>query len=201
MVKKNTKINWFKRHPVLSTILIIFAMLFIFGFFDSFSSNSGEKHLKEKYEVLDSYCVDRGAGVNMKSLGNRDDQVTEGIIYLYKDCQNSEKYYITILEPTKRCLYSFNGEIIKLWYNSIEQDDFFIPEASKGIIESDTGFFLWKSYARLSYEFEIENGISEMTDSQMMLSLAYKNYLENGITESTLYSIIEYETNDPFNCE
>jgi len=197
MPKKNPENKW---QVWLIAILIIFGVLWFFGFFDSFT-NSGEKHLKEKYEVLDSFCVDSGAGVEMKSLGERGDQVREGLIYLYKDCQNSENYYITILEPTKECQYSFNGEIIKLWYNSIGQDNFFIPEASKGIIESDTGFFLWKSYARLYYEFEMENGISGMTDSQLMLSLAYKDYLENGITKSTLYSIIGYETSNPLNCE
>ena len=160
-----------------------------------------ENYLEEKYGVLDSFCVDSGAGVDMKSLGSRDEQVRAGLIDLYRSCQNSEYYYITILEPTKECLYSFNGEIIKLWYSGIGQDDFFIPEESKKIIEADTGFFLWKSFARLSYEFRIKNGISEMTDSQLSLSLGYEDYLENGITKSTLYSIIGYETSNPLNCE
>jgi hypothetical protein len=185
----------------LLVILVIIGVLWSFGFFDSFLTNSGEKHLKEKYEVLESFCVNNGAGVEMKSLGQRENQVTEGLIYLYEDCQKSEKYYITILEPTKECQYSFNGEIIKLWYNSIGQDNFFISEESKRIIESDTGFFIWKSNARFSYEFEMKNGISKMTDPQLRLSWAYKDYLKNGITKSTLYSIIAYEISEPLNCE
>ena len=195
--EKSEKNRW---QVWLGLILIILVVLWFFGSFDVFLPTSGETHLKENYEVLEFFCVNSGAGVDMKSLGNRDDQVREGIIYLYQDCSDSEKYYITILEPTKECLYSFNGEIIKLWYSGIGQDDFFIPEESKRIIEADTGFFLWKSFARLSYEFRIKNGISEMTDSQLSLSLGYEDYLENGITKSTLYSIIGYETSNPLNC-
>ena len=198
MPKKNLKNKW---QVWLIAILVIFGALWLFGFFDSFSTNSGENYLEEKYGVLDSFCVDSGAGVDMKSLGSRDEQVRAGLIDLYRSCQNSGYYYITILEPTKECLYSFNGEIIKLWYSGIGQDDFFIPEESKQIIEADTGFFLWKSFARLSYEFRIKNGISEMTDSQLSLSLGYEDYLENGITKSTLYSIIRHETSNPLNCE
>jgi len=198
MPKKNPKNKW---QVWLITILVIFGVLWFFGFFDSFSSNSGEKHLKENYEVSNFFCVNSGAGVKMKSLGNRQEQVTDGLIYLYKDCQNSESYYITILEPTKSCQYSFNGEIIKLWYSGIGQDNFVIPEESKSIIEADKGFFLWKSFAKLSYEFKMKNGISQMTDSQLMLALGYEDYLENGITKSTLSNIIVYEANNPLNCE
>lgn len=198
MPKKNPKNKW---QVWLIAILIIFGIFWFFGVFDIFSSNSGEKQLKENYEVSNFFCVNSGAGVEMKSLGNRQEQVTDGLIYLYKDCQTSESYYITILEPTKSCQYSFNGEIIKLWYNSIGQDNFVISEASKRIIESDIGFTLWKSFAKLSYEFKIKNGISQMTDSQLGLALGYEDYLENGITKSTLIHIIVYEANNPLNCE
>ncbi len=194
MSKKNLENKW---QVWLIVILIILGILW----FLSSSSNSGEKYLKEKYEVLESFCVDSGAGVDMKSLGSRDEQVRDGLINLYRDCQNSEYYYITILEPTKGCLYSFNGEIIKLWYNSIGQDNFVIPEASKKIIEEDAGFIIWRSWASVYYVDEELNGISGMTASQLMLSLAYKDYLENGITKSTLYSIIGYETSNSLNCE
>jgi len=193
MPKKNPENKW---QVWLIVILIIFGALWFFGFFDS-----EENYLEEKYEVLDSFCVDSGTGVDMKSLGSRDEQIRAGLISLYDSCPNSEYYYVTILEPTKECQYSFNGEIIKFWYNSIGQDNFVIPEASKKIIEEDAGFIIWRSWASVYYVDAELNGISEMTDSQLGLSLAYKDYLENGITKSTLYSIIAYETSNPLNCE
>jgi hypothetical protein len=153
------------------------------------------------YEVLDTYCLDISNDVTMKSLGNRQDQVFAGLIYLYLNCQNSETYYVSILEPTKECLYGFDGEIARLWYEGIGEDDLLISEESKRIIEEDIGFSLWKSFGRIAYEFEMENGISKMTDSQMILSRGYQGYLENGITYSTLINYTVYVIDHPGRCE
>lgn len=59
----------------------------------------------------------------------------------------------------------------------------------------------WKIFAKISYESEMKNGISNMTDYELMLSSGYKDYLKNGITTSTLYHIIAYEIGDPIRCE
>lgn len=194
--KKEEK-KWYKLWWVI--LIAIGLLLWSFGFLSN--PFSGESELKRDYEVKWFFCNSDTSSVEMTSLGNRQDQVTTGLIYLYEDCPDLSEYSVSILEPTKECFYSFNGEVTRLWYESIRQDSFPIPEESQIIIESDIGFSLWKLLARSSYEFEIENGSSEMTLQQQMLSSAYKNYLENGITRSTLYSVIDYEIDNQYNCE
>lgn len=195
MVKK-------KDNKFLIFIVIACAIVLIWVFNSSSEDNSkpGEKTLKEKYEVLEYFCTDSRAGIDMKSLGSREDQFIRGFISLYEDCPNSEDYSIKILEPTKECLYHFNREIIRLWNNHLEQGSYTIPESSKNIIKSDVRFFIWESQARLSYEAELRDGTSGMTSRERGLSLAYKDYLEEGFTMATLLSMFYSELNDPTNC-
>lgn len=168
---------------------------------NSFSFNFGKNSLKEKYEVSNYYCVNNGANVDMKSLGSRNDQIMDSLIYLYRDCPKAENYRITIFEPTKTCVYSFNGEIIRPWYESTGKNDIFVSEESKKIIEDDMGFKLWKLVARMAYDSETKNGISKMTEFEQILSLSYKDYLQNGITKSTLINYVYFEINNRDNCE
>ncbi len=195
MPKKNSKNNW---RVWLIVILIILGVLWFFGIF---SNDSGEKRLKEKYDVLEYLCYDSFGSVEMKSLGNREDQIRDALSSLYQDCHDSERYSITILESTKECFYSFNGEVIRIVYDHVGEDNFVIPESSKKIIESDDQFSFWKIFAKASYEFEMKNDISNMTGYQFMLSSSYKDYLENGMTRSTLYSIMAYEMDFPDKCK
>lgn len=197
MTEKKIKTQWYKRWWAI-VLFIVLGLIIIVSIFEN---NSGQKKLKEKYDVLDYSCSDMWGSVDMKSLGNREDQIRAGLLYLYKDCQDPASYSITILEPTKECFYSFNGEIIKLYYNNTGQDTFVISEASKKIIESDTGFHVWKTYGQIAYNFEMKNGISNMTSYQLGIYWGYKDYLENGITKSTLYYVIEYEIGNPNRCK
>jgi len=198
MAKENSKAkDWYKSWWVI--LIAIGLLLWSFGFLSN--PFSGESELKRDYKVTDFFCT-QSAYVDMVSSGNREDQVISGLIYLYEDCPDLSSYHVTITESTRECLYSLNGEVVKYWYEGIGEENQLISEESKRIIENDIGFTLWKSQAKYYFEFESMNGISDMTIQQMSLSGAYKDYLENGITRTTIYSIIhDYEINGQFNCE
>jgi hypothetical protein len=168
---------------------------------ESKETTSGEEYLEEYYEISHFSCGDTYGIVTMKSLGNREEQILLGLMSLYEDCPNPEKQSITIIEPTKECNYFFSGEIIKQWYIGTREDNYLIPETSKRIIEEDMYFIFWKSFGKTAYEFEIKYGASELTDIQFILSWGYKDYLENGITETALINYMIYEIKDPRNCE
>src|SRR3989344_715445 len=197
---------WYKRW----WIIVIFIFIGFFLIEDFFLSP--ERYLEgEGYKVNFFYCTDKDwteesilegiSSVSMNSLGNREDQITDALISLSESCPPSKTIFVTILEPTKECFYSFNGEVVRLLYEGIGQDNQLISDESKRIIENDISFFLWKSEAKHYFELESMHGISDMTFQQRVISSAYKDYLENGVTRKTIYSIIDYERNGQFNCE
>jgi hypothetical protein len=195
MVKKTINKDKKRNYIYVLGVVLILGALFLHNW-------TGSKALTiDNYEILDTLCTKEWGGVDMISLGNREDQIRSSLIELYKYCPNPELYSITILEPTKECNYFFNGEVVKHWYKSIGQDYYVIPQESKRIIEADTRFFFWETLGKRAYETKMKDGISKMTISEMMLASAYEDYLENGLTKNTLMSIIDYESNSRFGCE
>ena len=203
--KKERKV-WYKRWWVIVILIIAGLIVFNYYFFSPKSYLRGEG-----YEVTSFYCADKDwteesvlegiSSVDMMSLGDREDQIIDGLISISQACPPSKTFYITILEPTKECLYAFNGEVVRLWFEGIGQD-LVISEESKKIIQEDSHFFFWETNAKYYYQFEMVNGISNMTIQQMSLSSAYKDYLKNGITRNTLHSMIyDYEINSRSTCE
>lgn len=171
---------------VIIILIISSAYYFILSITPQFS---GLGRLKEDYEVLSYSCGADIVHLEMKSLGSRSDQVYEGIIYLFADCPGSNKYFLSVIEPTKSCIYGFDGEIIKFYRSESK----FLSKESEKIINESLDFKLWEGEARLSY--------SDPNKKGSQLSFDYEHYLENGITKTTIRSIIDNEINDRSSCE
>lgn len=193
--------RWYQRWWVI--LLAVILLLWSFGFLSN--PFSGESALKEDYEVKRLSCGPSlnppQAFVDMISLGDRKDQLISGLIYLYKDCPKESRYTVSIIEPTRECLYSFNGEAARLWNEGIGQDNPTISEESKRIIENDMDFKIWKIQAEQAYKDELRYGFLNLTERQYILSSAYQGYIKNGITETTIWAIVDSEMSDKSNCE
>ena len=182
--------SWYKKWWGIS--LTIIGIYLIFSFIYG-ALNPGKVFLEEDYEVDYFSCgvlEPPTAQVEMKSLGNREDQVRRGLIYLSMDCPDSTRYSISIIEPTRECNYFFNGEIIRMWLSEYNES---LSQEQKETIENDLDFIYWKFIAEKDY--------SDPNKRYSELGYAYEDYLENGITKLTALSMVYYKINDQTNCE
>lgn len=215
-LKNEEKKTWYKRWWAIILFILIAVGILNYYFFSPQSYLRGEG-----YEVNSFYCTEKGwsnenilegiSSVDMKSLGNREDQIIDGLISISQACPPSKTIFVTIIEPTRECLYSFNGEVVKVWLEGLRQDNQSIPEESQRVINESSDFKYWEMQARRDYEDCIylkkclEIGREDCLDLNKecsALSYAYENYLENGITRNTISSIIyDYEINGKLSCE
>ena len=85
--------------------------------------------IRERLNSSDSVISDV-AFLKMKSLGNRFDQVWKGLFSLHRVYPNVPKYSILIIESTKECLYSIDGEAYRNSTNSYNYIDSQIRESN-----------------------------------------------------------------------
>lgn len=166
----NKRTNWFKRHSILVIILSIFIVLIIMGIFNYFNSSlindkrigdlDNAKAIKTQIEFLEDdgyevlyfyYSLENtsleSGYLEMKSLGNQNEQVWRGLIALYQVYPNAPEYTINILEPTRDCYYDISGNLYRNWLTSSNAPD-------KKIIINGTEFDSLTIYQYINSEIE-----------------------------------------------
>jgi len=115
--------------------------------------NSIKNSLEEDgYEVLDVHSLDfpdssfneTWVFVKMKSLGDLNEQVWDGLITMYSaydgmqgwylayDFANVDNYVITVLTPTNECYYSIEGDILRSYMQSLRGEKVYYSNGTEG---------------------------------------------------------------------
>lgn len=158
---QKTKMNdyWKISLTILGTVLITAYVIYSISSFGIFHKSNPDARVKEMleeegYDVIYNYYSEipvlneTWASVNMKSLGDINQQVWDALIVLgvhYKDATN---YIITISTPTSECFYNINGDIYrayrkasskgKILINGTEVDDLTLYNHIATQIEEET---------------------------------------------------------------
>ena len=174
-------------------ILIIVGIVLLVFYSMNYFSNGNRRILEEDYEVLFFDCMDSSSFippspmVEMKSLGDRTEQVWGGLIYLHGDCPNGESYYINIIEETQECGYIIEGSVIRGYISG---------EINDTEIKDTLDYKVWEDYVKKEL-IKISSGTA---DSSVFLSsidrARYEKINETGITPEILFDIIEYNIKD-----
>lgn len=103
----------------------------------NYSANPNLAQFPEKYgltdEIVNPICSPSnescwskkiGASVNMKSLGNRNDQVWDTLITMYTVYPNAFTYGITIKSPTDTCVYTIFGGSAYNWFENSDLESY-----------------------------------------------------------------------------
>lgn len=141
----------------LGIVLAIISYLLGNYFLNSgtWSSFDEEKWIKEDlkeskgYEVISvinftsiliyrNYSEGETAYLEMKSLGNRNDQIWDGLISLGVAYKDADQYTIVILTPEQRCSYYIDGNVYHSWGRASDGEKIFLKDGSE--ISSQT---LW----------------------------------------------------------
>lgn len=134
MTKKHSN-KWDKYWIIWGKIALFIAIILLINYFFMGSSDDldyKEERVKDliqdRYEItsvgiMDLLRNESLAYVDMISLGNRNDQVFEGMSALGIIYENASIYMVTIFEESQRCDYIIDGEIyedITDWINLID---------------------------------------------------------------------------------
>ncbi|MDO8529020.1 MAG: hypothetical protein Q7S06_03990 [Nanoarchaeota archaeon] len=116
------KVAW----TVIGIIGVVLLVFFdIKGMIEDNSNQRIKEYLEEKgYEVLrvgaynvscmfENNCEPETAYVNMKSLGDKSEQVNDALITLFVNYPEVIDYTITLLTPEKECYYNIKGDIYR----------------------------------------------------------------------------------------
>lgn len=189
------KKEWYQERWVM-VLFIIVGLAVIWNYFGIFDDEE-YNYLKESgYEVLKTgsyeFNGEQTAYVDMKSLGNRRDQVMDGLISLASSYPDADKYSVSIIEEKRTCLYVIEGIILNTYLTSLTEE--VIINSAK--IRETLPYLIWSNYARLEHEKYIKG-----EESDFYLVSSYQRLMETGIDVSHLSSIINYQIDDPLRCE
>jgi len=168
---------------VLIVLGYIFLGIIVIGIINTifnFGGGWGERNLEEDYEVLFFSCQkifdDRPnhPQVEMKSWGDRKEQVWDGLFALSMDCPDGEDYVVQITEETQDCWYFIDGDIYKAYLGENK------TAMNYTKIMETIDYQLWSHY--------ITEGEPDAVDI-----MNYNDMVENGFSSHTLWSIIEYK--------
>lgn len=201
-LKRETKKSWYRRWWAI-TIFVIAGFVIINYLFlnSSFLEEQG-------YKVLDFNCMEdygNSPRVEMKSFGNRNEQVNKGLIYLHNECPEGNKYFVVIIEETKECSYLIDGEILRTYFIALDSE-FWNKEYEINEIEiMDSGeYSLWENFVKkeqIKAEMYSSSKIGDPLNISYVDIENYENMNETGITASILHSIVNYNINKFENCE
>lgn len=175
------------------TLIIVGVVIVLLVFYSiNYFSSGNRRILEEDYEVLFFDCMDSppltpSPMVEMKSLGDRTEQVWAGLIYLHGDCPNGETYHINIIEESKECAYIIDGSVIRGYIGG---------EINDTEIMDTLDYLFWENYVK-EEQIKLSSGTA---DSSIFLSSVdrgrYEKMNETGITPEILFDIIEYNIKD-----
>jgi len=121
MDKKHIE-GWNKFWVIWGKIALFIAIILLINYFFMGSSDDLDYKearvkdlIRDRYEVISVGLMDLSyneslAYVDMKSFGNRNDQVWEGMIALGIIYENASKYMVSIFEESQRCDYIIDGD-------------------------------------------------------------------------------------------
>jgi hypothetical protein len=125
---------------VIGIIAYVFYSLSGMSLFNSSSDYDSEEWLKNNlnedygYEVISvgSYGTSNNsyAYLNMKSLGNREEQVWNGLTNLWVIYKNASSYSVTILSPIDECYYYVEGTYMSAWNRALHGETIFFQDGS-----------------------------------------------------------------------
>ena len=179
MVKLKKPKSWYQKWGLI--VLFIFLGLILLNSF--FGKSTNQKNLERDYEVLDFRCSNQDLTfsiVEMKSFGNRNDQVWSGLRYLAGDCPNSKEYSITILEENKECVYIISGNIYRGYAGKEIIND---TEIMNELLYLD-----WEGFVTGNMVYEVY----EKYDIPPHEIVQYQRIEEDGITKDIWFSIINH---------
>ncbi len=111
-----------RKEALMFILVFLFLIVLLILTPDATNFNSNENRVRNI--ISDEYAVTRVSSLNigdrttamvgMISLGNREDQVWEGLTGLKIVYTNATTYSITIIEETQKCVYDIDAEL----YNS-----------------------------------------------------------------------------------
>ena len=135
MVKKHSN-KWEKYWSMWGKVALVIMIILLINYFipSSFderdirigdTNNSNRELIRIHIEILEEYGYevlyfgiferDNSAYVKMKSLGNRNEQVWEGLSSLSLVYPNASEYDVRILEEDKDCWYFIPGRLYRAW--------------------------------------------------------------------------------------
>src|SRR3989344_4493432 len=137
-IDKENKV-WYKKWWVI--VLFIVVVLIFLNYY--LGKSKFQRNLEEDYKVLSFSCLDEFEDtighVEMKSLGDRNDQVWSGLIDIAYECPGMDRYYIKIIEETKECGYSINGDIYRAYHGE---------QINNTKIMNSIEYLVWKKYVK-----------------------------------------------------
>jgi len=202
---------WKTALTILGIVLIIVYVIFAVRSMGLFT---GAKFLKDQnYEVLDygyndvmvSDISPSFAYVEMKAIGNREEQVSTGLIFLGNKYKDAGEYDVIILTESEECRYSIDGEIYRAYLFTLSHywstDNPILM--NKTDIEEKLDYMIWASVlktelTKIANEEETDKEYGAY-DIEIMVE-EYKKLNNSQIDRDTIYQIYNYHINDGF-CE
>ena len=175
----------------------IFVAIAVLFFYSYAFGESKESWLEENgYEVLEigsyEFSGEQTAYVDMKSLGNRRDQVMDGWISLSQKYPEMDDYHVSIIEERRSCSYSIEGVILNPYLTSLTED--VIIDSAK--VKETFSYLMWSLYAKAEYEKYMSGN-----DGSLLIASSYQRLMEDGLDKIHLSEIINSQINDSFSCE
>lgn len=206
-VAKKRKLRMDKEKTIGIVLILVLAILVIYSNIPTLDDSTlapeqeARDILEEKgYEIIEVGYVN-GPYVDMKSLGNREEQVWDGIWALtaYPIPENNElslyAIRIRVLEPTQECFYSTYFTNFNSYYKSLFDEKIYVDE--KGQLDRlnfDRVVELANEHFNQEY---IDQGLPEFVDS------FWNRYVESypEVDSSLLNQLVKYQVIESENCE
>lgn len=219
MTKKKTK----KSNPWYGKwwAIVLFSIAGVIILSSIFGGNSQTKFLTDQnYEVFDyghndiakelpHYDPDQiglrdFAYVEMRALGSREDQVSDGWIFLGTKYRDASQYTAIIFTESETCRYSIDGEIYQAYLEGLSYWSYENPILmNKSNIENKSDYIYWANILKsdlikLANDEETEKEYSSY-DIKLMLD-EYDKLDSTEIDKETIYQIVKFYENDGY-CE
>jgi hypothetical protein len=183
-------------------IFAIIGLIVVFNFLTSGGDNKENYLESHGYEILEEGIYNIGeenrAYIDMKSFGNRWDQIIRGIFYLEPLYPDVDGYAIKIIEEQADCLYVIPSVILKPYLASLETETILTPVAIKNEekIKNTINYLYWSSVVKLEYEKSLKGEAHDVTSASH-----YERLLTTGLDTHHLAAMISFYIGDRSRCE
>ena len=177
-------------------IFVIIGLIIVWNYSAIFGNEESNYLEEQGYDVLEfgSYesFGEKTAYTNMKSLGNRQDQVWAGLISLKTTYPEVDKYTVTIMEEKSECLYVIEGVILKPYLASLTGE----VTIDSVKVKETLPYLMWSLFAKLEYEKKLKG-----ENYDFSTAASYRRLMETGLDVRHFPWIINFQIDDPSRCE